>query len=160
MAGTKMHIDIKTLEKFTLSLTQLTEYQVRAFMEQALKQQAAILLEKAIKRTPVGDYSGDDYTAVDGRTVKGHKNPGKVGGELRHSWTVGNVTKKGHTFQIEIINPKEYAPYVEYGHRTPSHDGWVNGYFMLTASLQELQNDAPTVLMNKLNAFLNSHLLT
>ena len=55
---------------------------------------------------------------------------------------------------IEIVNPVEYASYVEFGHRTASHKGWVQGHFMLTMSEQEIQEIAPRVLEAKIKKFL------
>ena len=47
-----------------------------------------------------------------------------------------------------------YAGYVEYGHRTPNHKGWVKGVFMLTISEQELQEIAPKVLEARIKQYL------
>lgn len=55
---------------------------------------------------------------------------------------------------IEIINPVEYASYVEFGHRTANHTGWVPGRFMMTISEQEMQNIAPALLERKINKFM------
>ena len=60
----------------------------------------------------------------------------------------------GNTVVIEIVNPVEYASYVQYGHRTANHQGWVQGRFMLTISEQEIQNIAPKVLESKIKKFL------
>ena len=51
-------------------------------------------------------------------------------------------------------NPIEYASYVEYGHRTANHQGWVPGQFMMTISEQEIQQSAPGILENKIKKFL------
>ena len=98
---------------------------------------------------------------------------GYKGGTLRRGWTAGkqqdptayaqslNVTRTGDMYTIEIVNPVEYAPYVEYGHRqevgrfVPAigkslKRGWVEGKFMLTISSQEVQRDAPRILEQKL----------
>ena len=56
----------------------------------------------------------------------------------------------GDAYVIEIVNPVEYASYVEFGHRTSNHKGWVNGRFMLTISEQEIQNAAPAIIEKKL----------
>lgn len=56
----------------------------------------------------------------------------------------------GNTYVIEIVNPVEYASYVEFGHRTRDHKGWVQGRFMLTISEQEIERDAPKILERKL----------
>ena len=55
---------------------------------------------------------------------------------------------------IEIINPVEYASYVEYGHRTRNHKGWVEGKFMLTVSEDEIRRSAPRILEKKLEKYL------
>ena len=107
----------------------------------------ARLLAKVIKRTPVGDYPNSS---------------GKKGGTLRRGWTGGKNSSAvayadsltihhfGDAYVIEIINPVEYASYVEFGHRTANHKGWVNGRFMLTISEQEIQQAAPAIIEKKL----------
>lgn len=67
-------------------------------------------------------------------------------GTLRRGWTVGEIQKQGDNYTVEIINQTEYASYVEYGHRTPSHKGWVPGKFMMTISEQQIQAQAPAIL--------------
>lgn len=138
-------VDFKDLEDFTNKVEQiLGEDQMDLFMEACAKELAARLLTKVIKRTPVGVY------------------PDRVGGTLRRGWTAEkqqgvmtyvnslNVTHSGDSFTIEIVNPVEYASYVEFGHRTRNHKGWVEGKFMLTISSQEVQEAAPGVLEKKL----------
>nr|WP_296488158.1 HK97 gp10 family phage protein [uncultured Acetatifactor sp.] len=68
------------------------------------------------------------------------------------------VTHSGGMFRIEITNPVAYAPYVEYGHRTVSHKGWVKGRFMMTVSEQDLQTIAPRILEKRLKDFLGGTL--
>lgn len=122
-----------------------------AFVESCAKELAARLLAKVIKRTPVGDYP---------------KSSGKKGGTLRRGWTGEKralasayadsltVHHFGDTYVIEIVNPVEYASYVEYGHRTANHKGWVPGVFMMTISEQELQEIAPKVLERKVKKYM------
>lgn len=124
-----------------------SEYQIRLFIESSAKELAARLLAKVIKRTPVGQYS---------------KSSGKKGGTLRRGWTAGKsqaaaayanglkVNHYGDQFVIEIVNPVEYASYVEFGHRTRGGKGWVEGKFMLTVSEQEVQVSSRRILENKL----------
>lgn len=75
------------------------------------------------------------------------------------------VQRIGREYQITITNPVKYASYVEYGHRQipgryipvlgkRTKAGWVKGQFMMTVSLQELVDEAPRVLVRKLDAFL------
>ena len=123
----------------------LTGKELDLFIDSCAKELAARLLAKVIKRTPVGQYP-------DGS--------GKVGGTLRRGWTNGKgsssfaqelkVHHYGNVYVIEIVNPVDYASYVEFGHRTRGGKGWVEGHFMLTISEEELERDAPRVLENKL----------
>ena len=141
-------VNFRDLENFKQKLERnMSDDQVDLFIESCAKELAARLLAKVIKRTPVGQYP---------------QGSGKKGGTLRRGWTAGKnqavnayanslkVNHFGDTYVIEIINPVEYASYVEFGHRTRNRDGWVEGKFMLTISEQELESDAPRVLENKL----------
>lgn len=172
----------KDLKKLQKSLNELQGEKTNAFVEECAKELAARLLAKVIKRTPVGNYAREvTEKKVAKKTTKNHKkgetyvitkkvNPsGKKGGTLRRGWTAGQsvgsggakayadslqINHVGDLIQIEIINPVEYASYVEYGHRTANHEGWVQGRFMLTISEQEIQSIAPKVLESKIKKFL------
>lgn len=88
----------------------------------------------------------------------------RTGGTLKRGWTANRkgsaagyaqglqVTKNGNDYVIEVINPVEYASYVEFGHRTRDGKGWVPGKFMLTISEEKLRQDIPGVLEKKLRA--------
>ena len=175
--------DYKQLKELEAKIQKLKGNDFNAFCESCAKELAARLLAKVIKRTPVGDYSVE-VEVVAKRDSKKHKkgdvytksiNPsGKVGGTLRRGWTSKTeeeargggksdvtayvdtlkVTKNGNIYQIVISNPVEYAPYVEFGHRTRNHKGWVKGQFMLTISEQELQSQAPKIIEQKLAKYL------
>jgi hypothetical protein len=138
--------NFKGFENIQKNLEKLNQTQVDLFIDACAKELAARLLAKVIKRTPVGDYPDS----------------GKKGGTLRRGWTAEKnqsavtyanslpVHHFGDAYVIEIINPVEYASYVEFGHRTRNHKGWVNGRFMLTISEQEIQTAAPSILQKKL----------
>lgn len=145
---------VKGLKELQKELNKLQD--PNKFVESCAKELAARLLRLVVKRTPVGDYSGDSYTCASGEQHKGHKVPGKVGGTLRRGWTIGEIRKEGNVYKIDIINPVEYASYVEYGHRTANHSGWVKGHFMMTISEQELEKIAPKVLENKIKKMLSN----
>lgn len=135
------------LKKFQEKLNRLNQNEINSFMESCAKELAARLLAKVIKRTPVGDYPTSS---------------GKKGGTLRRGWTASKnqsatayvssltIHHFGDTYVIEIENPVHYASYVEFGHRTRNHKGWVQGKFMLTISEDEIQRDAPKILERKL----------
>lgn len=135
MAKSNIKVDTKALEQFQRKLERLNAEQLDAWNEATVKELAARLLGKVRTRTPVGEY--------DNKT-------GKQGGTLRRGWTVGEVVKTAGGYSVEIINNVEYASYVEYGHRTRNHQGWVNGRFMMTISEKELEAQAPRILENKL----------
>lgn len=155
--------DAKQLKKFTEELQKLQDPD--AFVESCVKELAARLLRMVIKRTPVGDY--DTYKTNENGEKVLVKKSSKKGGTLRRGWTgsKGQASAKGYaddmkvnhfgdTYVVEIVNPVEYASYVEYGHRTADHSGWVKGQFMMTISEQELERIAPAVLEAKIKKYL------
>lgn len=118
---------------------------------------------------------------------------GKKGGTLRRGWTSQTqteaesdkgkpgapeinehvkslkVNKNGKTLTLTLVNPVEYASYVEYGHvQTPGRyipalgkklkKGFVQGHFMLEKSRQEVEKIATKVIEDKLNKFLGGAL--
>ena len=147
--GRMGNFNIDGLKKFRDELNKLQDPD--KFVEACAKELAARLLAMVVKRTPVGEYP---------------KSSGKKGGTLRRGWTGEKrssaqnyadsltVHHFGDTYVIEIVNPVEYASYVEYGHRTANHKGWVKGKFMMTISEQELEKIAPKVLENKIKKYL------
>ena len=142
------NVDIRNLENFRNQVkTKLGANNLNAFIESCSKELAARLLAKVVKRTPVGVYP---------------KSSGKKGGTLRRGWTGGKnqsatsyagnlkVNHYGGVYVIDIINPVEYASYVEFGHRTRGGEGWVEGKYMLTISELEVQTASRKILENKL----------
>ncbi|SES68691.1 HK97 gp10 family phage protein [[Clostridium] polysaccharolyticum] len=141
--------DFKQMEKLRDELNKLQDPQ--QFVESCTKELAARLLRLVVKRTPVGQYPSST---------------GKNGGTLRRGWTANKkssakdyaesmeIAKEGNTYKIEIVNPVEYASYVEYGHRTANHKGWVKGQFMMTISEEELRRMAPAILERKIKNYL------
>ncbi|MCY9658121.1 HK97 gp10 family phage protein [Paenibacillus chondroitinus] len=125
--------DYSGLLYFKQRIDQLQEH-AHAFQEECLKELVSRLFAKTVARTPV------------------------LTGELRRGWSIGPIQHVGSQIQIEIINPVEYAMYVEYGHRTKDHKGWVEGRFMLTTSIEELERELPAILERKLEQFIKEHL--
>lgn len=152
MAKANVKLDYGELQKLKEQIEKMADpSKVDRFLESCAKELAARLLSKVIKRTPVGQYP---------------EGSGKTGGTLRRGWTAnsdGNayayvnsltVTRSGNDYIIEIVNPVEYASYVEFGHRTRDHKGWIEGKFMLTISENEIRNSAPKILQKKLETYL------
>ena len=57
-------------------------------------------------------------------------------GVLRRSW---RVKKDGDLARI-VYNNVHYAPYIEYGHRTRGGKSFVDGRYMLTKSVKEIED--------------------
>lgn len=142
--------DMKKLQKELLKLQRSTD----EFIESCAKELAARLLRSVIKRTPT-----DSGQLRRGWTS--HKGVGAEGLKTRGASQFADVIEV-HRFDdvyvIEIINPVEYASYVEFGHRTSNHKGWVPGRFMMTISEQEIQEKAPQILEKKIQKFLGGAL--
>lgn len=127
----KVKADVKGLKALQKRLEKAADAAGKdAFYESAVKELAARLLTLVKKRTPV------------------------LSGTLRRGWTVGEMKKMNDGYEIEVVDPIEYASYVEFGHRTPGGKGWVPGRFMMTVSASELEGMAPAILQRKLNAYL------
>jgi len=125
-------------------MEKLQNEQKKQFIEACAKELAARLLAKVIKNTHPGIYP---------------ESTGKKGGTLRRGWTTQQsngfeIKQVGDAYVIELVNPVEYASYVEYGHRTRDHKGWVQGKFILTKAEAEIEADAPRILENKLKKYL------
>lgn len=151
--GSVEYGDLKRLQQELKELSEDTIV-LEEFYKSCARELAARLLAKVIKRTPVGVYPASS---------------GKQGGTLRRGWTAGKngnaaayanslkVSKEGSYYVIEVTNPVYYAPYVEFGHRTANHKGWVEGKFMLTISETELQGQMRGILEQKIIRFLKEH---
>lgn len=71
-------------------------------------------------------------------------------GDLRNHWKLDGITRSGDTLQVWFVNTMYYASYVEYGHAKPYRSGaavggpdWVEGYFMMTVSLEVIYRNMP-----------------
>lgn len=133
--GRAVRVNIKGLTELKQNLVE-QQKQIDDYIRLLASDIAALLLRKVIKRTPVGVY------------------PHKTGGNLRRGWTVGEVVKTNNGYKVEVINSVEYASYVEYGHRTRNHKGWVPGRFMLTISENEMRDNLESIIQKRLKVIL------
>lgn len=152
--------DYNQLKRLRDNLARLQSMDMERFCTTVSKELAARLLALVIPRTPVGRYP---------------KGSGKKGGTLRRGWTAKTqeeaasgggrtdtkayaaslpIVKQGSTYTITVINPVDYASYVEFGHRTRGGKGWVQGQYFLTLSEQDLERLAPTLIEKKLEVLL------
>ena len=140
MANSKIKVQFDGLKEFQKTIEEM-EKEKEQLMIDTIKELAARLLRKVIKRTPSDT------------------------GNLRRNWAVSDVRKNGGNYEIEVSNSTEYASYVEFGHRqTPGRfvpaigkrlkKSWVKGKFMLTISEDELKRQAPAVIEKKITEWL------
>lgn len=119
-----MPADYSGLENLKKYYTKVTK-DFHKFLEDFLFEQAMRALRKIKLRTPVDT------------------------GALRNAWDVEDgVIRRGNDLIVVIKNPLEYASFIEYGHTKSNRIGWVDGYFMATVSIQEV-NDAMPKRFNK-----------
>lgn len=75
-------------------------------------------------------------------------------GDLRNHWKIGKIFRQGDMICVEIINPMEYASFVEWGHKqTPGRyvpqigkklvKDWVEGAHMMQISLDRIYAEMP-----------------
>ncbi len=140
MASSKIKVQFDGLKEFQKIIEEMEKGKEQLMID-TIKELAARLLRKVIKRTPSDT------------------------GNLRRNWTVSDVRKNGGNYEIEVSNSTEYASYVEFGHRqTPGRfvpaigkrlkKSWVKGKFMLTISEDELKRQAPAVIEKKITEWL------
>lgn len=84
-------------------------------------------LEKLAKTPFADEYLNGVFMVVDDATKK---NTPVDTGVLKGSWK-GERFGRGEESTLVYYSDVEYAPYVEYGHRT-TKGGWVDGQWMLT----------------------------
>lgn len=127
-------MDITTFEQYQNELLRTLQRLDDVFIE-AIYEIAARELRLAKKDTPVGKYP---------------PRSGKVGGTLRRGWHISEIQRTEGGYQIKVFNNVEYAPYVEFGHRTKSGRKWVPGRFMMTISENKIRSVMDEIIKRKL----------
>ena len=128
----------------------ISEAKINQLEVACTKELGARLLRDVVKNTPVGIYP---------------KETGKQGGTLRRAWKVTSPKLKTGGCVLNVINPTEYASYVEYGHRqepgryVPAlgkrlKASWVDGRLMLTRAEDRLKRQAQTIVDKKVQKYM------
>lgn len=63
-------------------------------------------------------------------------------GNLRRKFFIDGALESDEEYKVIVINNVGYASYVEYGHRTANHSGWVEGKFMLENAVKKVDKNA------------------
>ena len=82
-------VEFGQLKEFQKQLEQIQQKELDAFLTSCTKELAARLLAQVIKRTPVGDYSGDAY--ISKREKKKHRNTPRCAGDF---WRIRKISQK------------------------------------------------------------------
>lgn len=116
----------------------LDERVIDRFIQDFLLEMAMRSLRKIKKRTPVGIGT-------------------PAPGNLRRNWKVGKAERRGNAYVVEIFNNTDYSSFVEYGHRTGADlTKWVEGRFMMTISMKEIEAQLPRYLEKRQMELLNN----
>lgn len=171
--------DFRQLEELQRKIEQAANADFDALCIEISKDLAKRFLAKVKKRTLPGrkpEFKGPltYYKVIKGKRRKFRTKEGEIlekywkgytGGTLRRGWTIGDITRKPNGYEVEIINPVEYASYVEFGHRQrPGRyvpqigkkltSAWSPGKRMMTFTEQEIQSMAPAMIQKKFEKFL------
>lgn len=136
------NVDFTEFRKMAKNIEQATQDEaIDEILAKILMESANRVLAKTKERTPVGQYPAGS---------------GRVGGHLRRNWFLSSLERKGRSVSIEIYNTVHYASFREYGHRTRNGggQGWVEGSFMLTLALKDIEAMLPEIVQKHQQAFL------
>lgn len=122
--------DISGLLKLQKDLEKL-QAAIPPTREAIIKEMAKQFHQLVIRDTPFGQYP---------------KSSGKTGGTMRRGWTTTPMRTEGDRVEIDEINPVEYAPYVDYGHRTANHKGWVPGRHITQKAINLMQKNGQKIV--------------
>ncbi|WP_338630576.1 HK97 gp10 family phage protein [Clostridium baratii] len=126
-----MGVDFEEFKNFANNFKKMT-FKYDKFLFDFLTKIAIDALAKTKKRTPVDT------------------------GELRRNWDITRVMKKGNDLIVYLYNSKDYASYVEMGHTTRNRTGWVEGYYMATISIEEVERKIPKRFEKEFIKFMDS----
>lgn len=111
--GLKLKIDFEALKKLSDKIKSFTNAGKNDLCKEISQELGVNLLRRTVLKTPVDT------------------------GNLRRNWKQsGHDIKNG--YESIVFNQTEYAVYVEFGHRTRNKTGWVDGRYMLSNSVEEV----------------------
>lgn len=122
----KSGFDFSQYEKFVKNLDNI-DTDFKLWLNKFLLEMGQRILAKTRPRTPVDT------------------------GSLRASWLIIDI---GDDY-ITIGNPMEYATFIEYG-RHLRNGVWKDGYFMLTISIEEIQQQIPKRFDKEFKEFMKN----
>lgn len=187
-------VDFSGFEQLRKQIEKLSKpEEIRKFNVSIVKELAARHLRQLILLTPVSETTYSDVLDEDGVVVTYKKGKKKgqakkevshTGGTLRRGWTAKTqeeaqnkqtdiqgflntiqVIKEGSNYKITLLNPVEYASYVNNGHRqtvgryVPAigaklKNSWVDGQFFVEIAEEELKRNADKIMKKRMMEYL------
>ena len=77
-------------------------------------------------------------------------------GELRRNWQVGDLIETKDNIEVEILNGKDYASYVENGHRVHNSNKVVKPRFMMRKTSEIMRKYIPKAYSLQFMNYLKS----
>ncbi|PGH22415.1 hypothetical protein RN96_04565 [Fusobacterium polymorphum] len=153
----KLNIDVSEFKRFSEKTAKNLKENYDKAIDNSLSELGGRLLNKVIRKTPVGKSIKDKINNKI-QTVY-------TGGNLRRSWYLSKLIKTDDKRFITLYNISRYAIYVEYGHRqTPGRfvpaigkklkASWVKGRFMMTNSVTEINKIRQAVFNRNLAKYM------
>ena len=154
--ASKQNFDFSQFEKYVKSFESMTR-EFDTFLRNFMLQQAQRCIRNAKLKTPVDTGALRASWGIGNQNLVFKSNIDAEGNynvslDAENS-TVADISVVGDNFEVTIWNGMEYASYVEYGHSTPG-GGWVQGQFMLTISIAEVERAMPSRFQKEFKRFL------
>ena len=148
--------DYKQFQAYVNNFEKMTK-DFENFLKRYLLQQAQHCVSLGKKRTPVDTGALRASWGIGSQKLvlkSSIDSEGKINVSFDEAnSTIADISVVGDNFEVTIWNGMEYASYVEYGHNTLS-GSWVDGYFMLTISITEVQRAMPSRFNTAFKQFL------
>lgn len=130
---------------------QRMESEFDQFIRQFLLRQGLKVIEKAKSNTPTDTgllknawTMGDGIAAAKGNWSASKKKISYTEDTANSkAATINSIKRQGDYLILTIINPVEYASFVEYGHMTRDRKRWIEGQFMCTLAIDEVAKLIP-----------------
>ena len=149
--------DYSQFEEYVKNFEKATD-EFDNFLRKFLLQMAYRVIARVRPRTPVDTgFLRESWFVGDEAKVIKEGNDGKFTSNYSSAFaskaSLDSVKVKGNTLEIEIGNIAEYASFIEFGHAY-ENGKWYQGKFMLTISIDEIQQQIPKRFEQEFKKFL------
>lgn len=147
------YFDFKEFEKYVKNFEKMTN-EFNTFLKTFLLKQAQRCVANAKRKTPVDTGAMRASWGIGAQKIALRQvgNTGKMEIDPENS-TIADINVVGNNFEVTIWNGMDYSSYIEFGHSTRGGN-WVDGYFILTISIDEIEKAMPSRFQSAFNQFL------